>query len=385
MEFLSESFPVVSIILPSYNHADFIGEAIEGVLQQTYQDYEFLVSDDASSDQTVEILAKYASRFPENKFQYIIQTKRLGPVGNTNYLIRQAKGKYIAMLNSDDYWHQDKLRLQIEHLAKNQDAVACFTWASVISDTLASNTNMINTASFNAKNTSQAEFLKKLWTDGNFFCHPSLLILREVYEKIGCYNAAFRQLPDYELWVRLLKYAPVTILEQPLVFYRRTPNNTSSISRENRIREITEYAEIYSTFFEDIPTNLFLDAFCEFARRDFNQNVTPGSLLAEKFIMLLGESPYCEIAAKEAAIRLLFKYSNNPEFEKILKDKYNISIFDQYKLTGQYGTGALFSEYFPKSKKEFFIKIKIRLADTLCLKLLRMLRMRAGVFFIKRR
>jgi glycosyltransferase involved in cell wall biosynthesis len=379
MEYVSESCPVmISIILPSYNHANFIGEAIESVLHQTYQDYEFLVSDDGSSDHTAEILEKYASRFPEGKYQYTIQEERLGPVGNANFLIRQAKGKYIAMLNSDDYWHQDKLRLQIENLTQHEDAVACFTWAFVVSERVFSSTNMISAASFNVKSASQAELLKKLWTDGNFFCHPSLLILRDVYHKIGYYRSAFRQLPDYEFWVRLLKYAPVTILEQPLVSYRRTSNNTSSISRENRIREITEYAEIYSTFFEGMSAALFQDTFHEFFRQDVVKNVIQDTVLAERLFLLLGQSAYCPIAAKEAAIRLLFQNSNNPEFEKVLKDKYNISIFEQYKLTAQYGTGALFAEYFPVKKKAFLIKIKIRFADTLCLKLLRMLSMRVS-------
>lgn len=386
MECLSEAYPVmISIILPSYNHGDFIGEAIESVLQQTYQDYEFLVSDDASSDHTAEILAKYASRFPAGKYQYTIQSERLGPVGNTNFLIRQAKGKYIAMLNSDDYWHQDKLRLQLDHLSKHVDAVACFTWACVISEELVNSINMISAVSFNVKNDSQAEFLRKLWTDGNFFCHPSLLILREVYHKIGLYRSAFRQLPDYEFWVRLLKYAPVAILEQPLVSYRRTSNNTSSVSRENRIREITEYAEIYSTFFEGMPADLFQDAFHTFFRKDVAKEATPDTLLAEALFLLLGESAYCGVAAKEAAIRLLFQKSNNAEIERVLEDEYNFSIFEQYRLTAQYGTGALFAEYIPEKKKAFLIKIKIRLADTLCFKLLRILRMRVSELLSGRR
>lgn len=386
MECSSESYPVmISIILPSYNHSNFIREAIESVLQQTYQDYEFLVSDDASSDHTAEILAEYISRFPVGNYQYTIQVERLGPVGNTNFLISQARGKYIAMLNSDDYWHRDKLRLQMEHLAQHEDAVACFTWASVISKNLSNSINMISEASFKVKDASRAEYIKKLWTEGNFFCHASLLILRNVYHEIGYYSSAFRQLPDYELWVRLLKYAPVTILEQPLVFYRRTSNNTSSISRENRIREITEYVEIYSNFFEDMSSDLFQEAFHGFFKEDVAKDVTPNTLLAEGYLLLLGESAYCGIAAKEAAIRLFFLNSDNPEFEKILKDKYNISIFEQYKLTAQYGTGALFAEFFPMKKKEFWIKIKIRFADTLCLKILRILYMRVfGLLFGRR-
>ncbi|SCM83633.1 putative Glycosyl transferase family protein [uncultured Sporomusa sp.] len=383
MECVSETCSVmISIILPSYNHGDFIEEAIESVLQQTYQNYEFLVSDDGSSDQTVEILAKYVSRFPVGTYQYTIQKKRLGPVGNINFLIHQARGRYVAVLNSDDYWHRDKLRLQLEHLEKQKNAVACFTWASVVSEKMY---NMISTTAFNVKNASQAEFLKKLWADGNFFCHPSLLILRDVYHKIGYYNSAFRQLPDYELWVRLLKYAPVTILEQPLVYYRRTANNTSTISRENRIREITEYAEIYSSFFKGMPADLFHDAFQKKIRKDVVRDATPDVLLAKSFYLLLSESAYCEIAAKEAAIRLLFQESYNLEFEKILQDEYNISIFDQYQLTAQYGTGALFAEYFPANKKAFWAKCKIRFADTLCLKLLRMLRIQvSGLFFGRR-
>lgn len=383
MECVSESSPaMVSIILPSYNHGDFIGEAIESVLQQTYQDYEFLVSDDASSDHTAEILAKYASRFPAGKYRYTIQEERLGPVGNANFLIRQAKGKYIAMMNSDDYWHQDKLRFQLEHLGCRQDAVACFTWVSVVSENFS---NLMSATSFNVKDSSQAEFLKKLWTEGNFFCHPSLLILRDVYHKIGYYNSAYRQLPDYEFWVRLLKYAPVTILEQPLVYYRRTANNTSSISRENRIREITEYAEIYSSFFKGMPADLFRDAFRKFFRKGVARDITPDTLSAKAFYLLFSESAYCEIAAKEAAIRLLFQESDNPEFGKILRDEYNISIFEQYQLTAQYGTGALFAEYFPAKQKAFWVKCKIKFADTLCLKLLRMLRIQVSRLLLGRR
>jgi hypothetical protein len=125
-----------------------------------------------------------------------------------------------------------------------------------------------------------------------------------------------------------------------------------------------------------MSADLFRDAFHELFKKNIVKDATPDTSLAEQLFLLLGESAYCGIAAKEAAIRLLFQNSNNQEFEKILKDEYNFSIFEQYRLTAQYGTGALFAEYFPSKKKAFLIKIKIRFADTLCLKLLRMLRMR---------
>ncbi|MGL5757206.1 MULTISPECIES: glycosyltransferase family 2 protein [Bacteria] len=109
--------PLVSIITPSYNSKDFIGETIESVLNQTYKNWELLIIDDCSTDDSSEVIKKYTQN--DSRIKYLKNKKNSGPATSRNVGIEKAEGKYIAFLDSDDFWDKEKLKYQIEFMEKN--------------------------------------------------------------------------------------------------------------------------------------------------------------------------------------------------------------------------------------------------------------------------
>ena len=107
---------LVSIVMPSYNTAEFIGASIESVLNQTYKKWELIIVDDCSTDNTDEIVFKYK----DERIKYIKNSENSGAAVSRNRALRMAKGRWIAFLDSDDLWLPDKLYRQIEFMLKNQ-------------------------------------------------------------------------------------------------------------------------------------------------------------------------------------------------------------------------------------------------------------------------
>ena len=115
----------VSVIIPAYNAENFISKAIESVLSQTFQDFEILVIDDGSTDQTKEVVAQYVCQFSE-KVQYYYQTNK-GPAAARNFGIAKAGGDFVSFLDSDDVWFDHKLEEQIRFFDAHPHYVMLYT------------------------------------------------------------------------------------------------------------------------------------------------------------------------------------------------------------------------------------------------------------------
>lgn len=115
--------PRVSILVPSYNHARFLRPCLDSVLAQTYDDWELILIDDGSTDDSVEI----ARSFPEPRFAVCVNEVNLGTYGTQQRALQMATGELVAVLNSDDVWEPDKLRLQVAALDRHPEASACYT------------------------------------------------------------------------------------------------------------------------------------------------------------------------------------------------------------------------------------------------------------------
>lgn len=113
----------VSIIMPAYNCQDFIGKAIESVINQTYPNWELIIVDDCSSDQTVEIINDYAKQ--ESRIILKRNKENRGAAYSRNKGIKYAQGEYIAFLDSDDLWDQKKLEMQVDFMKKNKSLFSC--------------------------------------------------------------------------------------------------------------------------------------------------------------------------------------------------------------------------------------------------------------------
>lgn len=343
--------PLVSVILPSYNHGKYIGEAIESVLKQDFEDFEFLISDDASSDNTVEIIKKYND--PRIKAHFFKSNQ--GATINGGYLLNQVKGKYVALINSDDVWLPNKLSTQVEFMESQPEYGACFTWAKLIDE----NGEDIKAKDlvFNQPNRTQGGWLEYFFTKGNCLCHPSMLIKSEAYEVAGSYNLAMRQLPDFDMWVRLVKKYPIHIITSVYVAHRRfihSGENTSSPILSNSLRDINESSFVLSSFFDDVNDKILVEGFKKHFRK--SGILSHEDLICEKFFLLIDGKYYMGIIPILTAITYFFKIYNNPNVVETFRNHYGFTMQDFHQITGSLDlVGMLPKEISAGSALEFDI------------------------------
>jgi glycosyltransferase involved in cell wall biosynthesis len=194
----------VSVIIPTFNRADKVCRAVSSVIDQTYQDIEIIVIDDASTDNTIERLNEFGSRI-----KIIRHEKNMGVSAARNSGIRIAKGEYIALLDSDDYWLQEKLEVQIAFFSSNPDAVICQArelWVR--------HGKRVNPGNKHLK-PSDDIFMPSLKL---CLVSPSAVMLkRSLLDEVGIFDEAFPVCEDYDLWLRISYKYPVYLIEQDLL------------------------------------------------------------------------------------------------------------------------------------------------------------------------
>lgn len=252
--------PTVSVIIPSYNHERYVKQCIQSVLDQTFQDFEMIVTDDGSSDRTVEIIEK----FTDPRIKIFKNHTNKGASVAANNCIVNSYGKYVAMLSSDDIWFPKKLELQVNYLETHQDIPVVFSNVEWIdhNDRLIKGDHPYKQV-FNVRNRTRFEWLRHFFSVGNSLCHPSSLIRKEKYLEVGLLDPSFASLPDYDLWVRFCLKYDIHILDQPLVYFRRISEtaNASGININNLIRNRFENKQILNHYLNIQDVQEFLAIF----------------------------------------------------------------------------------------------------------------------------
>ena len=257
--------PKVSVILTSYNHAAYIAATIESVLNQTFADFELLIVDDGSTDNSREIIKTFA----DERIKTFLYTVNRGTVIAIAEAVKTAQGEYIAVHHSDDLWTSDKLEKQVSFLDANKNYAACFTWVEFID--AQGNSQELDAKDaykniFNQPNRSRAEWLNYFFFNANCLCHPSAMLRREVVQKFQLYEThGFWQLPDYLMWIRLCSREEIFILPERLTKFRlrRTrQENTSATTHDKLIRADLEKFFIAKEFAECFTDDkFFLEVF----------------------------------------------------------------------------------------------------------------------------
>lgn len=322
--------PKISIIMSNYNGEQFIKHAIESVINQTYTDFEFIIIDDCSTDRSRIII----DSFNDHRIKKVFFEKNEHMVYAFNYAISMASGEYIARIDSDDYWHPDKLTRQIDYMDKHSECGACFTLVNVVdeTDTLLTADDTDRVKLFEVDNRSQAEWIKYFYFSGSCLCHPSVLMRKEAIERVGVYNYSLVQIQDFELWIRIAKKYEIYVIQERLTNYRwfMSGENASAPSDTVNRRSEAEFSYVLSRYFDDISDELFLSAFSdEFIHREARSHEM---LLCEKALMLL-RPVFCGYPGKIGGIIKLAGLLQNEDTRKILREEYNFTQKNIYELT----------------------------------------------------
>lgn len=218
---------LVSIIMPSYNTGRFIKETIESVLAQSYQNFELIIVDDCSTDNTDEVVEKYLT---DKRITYIKNDKNSGAAVSRNRALREAKGKWIAFLDSDDLWETQKLEKQIAFMRDNNYHF--------------SYTNYIEIDDKSVPNGRMVTGPKKITKRGMYnYCWMGCLTVMYDAEKVGLIQIEdVKKNNDYAMWLKVCKKADCYLLDETLSRYRK---RSGSISNHGYIKLIKWHYKLF--------------------------------------------------------------------------------------------------------------------------------------------
>jgi len=213
----TEDKPTVSVIIPTYNREQLIARSLKSVLSQTYQDFEIIIVDDGSTDNTEEVV----SSFNDDRIRYIRHEENKGEAAARNTGIKAARGDYIAYQDSDDEWFPEKLAKQIELLEDASPEVG------VIYTGFWKTENHRRTyIPFSWVSQKNGDIHKEL-LKGNFIGSPVVLVKKECFSEVGLFDERLRNLVDWEMWLRISKHYHFRYVDEPLVVAHYDSDNVS--------------------------------------------------------------------------------------------------------------------------------------------------------------
>lgn len=239
----------VTIGLTSYNRAEFLGQCIESILSQTYEDFELLIIDDASTDNSKEVIEYYASL--DARVKFVIHESNWGRSGFYD-LAPTLDTKYLAVAHDDDLWSKDKLEKQVAFLEENPGTGVCFTSVGYIDNYGNEINGFSGTTPFVIEDKDRFQWLRYFFQYGNAFCHPSVLMRREVCLNCDMRTYGLSSLPDMLIWIRVLLKYEVKVLDERLSFFRIHDDGTNvSALHPGKLNKVyTEMFFVYEAYRE---------------------------------------------------------------------------------------------------------------------------------------
>lgn len=218
--------PHVSVIVTTFNRVELLSETIDSILRQDYLDFEIIIVDNMSHDDT----EKYIASLEDLRIRYF-RNPNYGVVAvNRNYGIERAKGGLIAFCDDDDLWLPEKLREQVVYMERHPNVALCYT----------------NAESFIGERVIEKQRIRRCIRNhhffqllrGNYIPNSSVLIRSQVFQSLGQLTTDPTLREDYEMWLRIAKYYSLAGLDASLIRYRIHPNNTAHNRAAETLRSI---------------------------------------------------------------------------------------------------------------------------------------------------
>jgi len=326
------SNPIVTVWLTSYNQGKYLREAIDSVLGQTFKDFELVICDDCSTDNSWEIIQSY------NDSRILKRQHEVNMGYHVTYdIIDKCKGKYFAVHHSDDIWEPDKLEKQVAFMEQNEEYAACFTKVKFIDE----NSSLwelpeghIYKNAFEQANRPKEEWIRHFFYKGNCLCHPSLLIRKDKYRQYKLLeDFGLVQFPDYNTWVKLCFHENIYVYPEYLTRFRirrYAQDNVSADRPEVRIRCQYEFTKIYENLSNIDSKEEMLKIFPETKEYLINGEMNVKYALAQLLFKIPSSS------AAFTALNLLYKQLDNAESREQLERLYGFTFKDFKNSTARY-------------------------------------------------
>ena len=341
---------LISVLIPAYNHENYIQDTIDSVIRQTYNNIELIIIDDGSSDNTLAKIKEYESKCQKRFKRFLYSTqKNQGTVKTLNSLLSKAKGEYIAMIASDDMYYDEALELELEELKKDPN-VSLVTGRSLYINSqgkvcyLNSKqqlTESISCAKWKDYNDYVSSTRSVDYLSNNFGSYDSLapynyisngyLIKRSFLDKVLPFKEQ-APMEDYWLMLQLSKISKFKFIDKPLFYYRQ--HDTNTIKNKPKMKKMGDMTLSYErTLYLKEDTKDMNEAYLEYKNKYIHNAVVEYDRLAHFEIMNL-ELSKIEKQLKQANISNVYVYCFNDlgqaVYERLYYSNYNvICMFDQ--------------------------------------------------------
>jgi glycosyltransferase involved in cell wall biosynthesis len=239
--------PAISVVMKSYNHAPYVAQSIASILDQSFADFEIVISDDGSTDGTPEIIRG----FSDPRIRFMSFEENSGIAAAMNSATVRAAGEFIAILNSDDFALPGRLAAQVAFLRQHDEIAAVFGLPRQVGEDGETTLGFepFETPFIGAHYPRQA-WLRHLFFHGNCLCAPTAMIRRSAYADIGNDDRRLTNLHDLDRWVRLLERFDIYVLPDELTAFRVRADgrNASAPSRASYLRAPFECFQIFKRY-----------------------------------------------------------------------------------------------------------------------------------------
>ena len=234
---------LVSVITPAFNSGRFVTETINSVLSQTYQNWELIIVDDGSTDETVKIVKSFQEK--DNRIKLFENESNKGSAFSRNLALRNAKGKWIAFLDSDDVWHPEKLEKQIKFMTENNCHFSYTNYSEIDEDS--DETGVLITG---PKIITRNKMLA--------YCWPGCLTIMYDAVSVGVIQTIdIRINEEYALWINVSKKTDCYLLNENLAKYRR---HSDSLSHQSYLKLIKWHYLMFRNLDKNVVASLILTA-----------------------------------------------------------------------------------------------------------------------------
>lgn len=324
--------PMFSIIMACYNHAKYVETAITSILNQTYQDFELIVADDGSTDNSWEIIQKYSDRIKsfrleENDFKKC-----------TEMMMDMTTGQYLAQMSSDDYWYPNKLELQAKDIEENPGVYAYFTWAAFTDENL----QITDADIFSYHNRNRYEWTKATFQNGTVLAINTMVTVNDKEKWLNYSQSVldYRQLADQMVFLKMfLNGDDVHVVPQIGMKVRRHDNCIGALSRETIVRTTNETICIWNEMWETMPDDFFLKAFHDDL---YNKDVVDKTEIQCERMLVLLKLAQDMPKHQTTAMNYFTRHYGDEGVVKTLSEKYHYTREDFFELTGKWGWADLY-------------------------------------------
>jgi glycosyltransferase involved in cell wall biosynthesis/uncharacterized small protein (DUF1192 family) len=299
--------PKVSVVIKSYNHAAFVAQAIQSILDQSFQDFEIVVTDDGSTDGTADVIRT----FSDPRINLHVFEQNRGISNAMNATVARARGEFIAILNSDDFALPGRLERQVSFLDSHPGVAAVFGMPRIVNESGAQAASFFDfRMAFSLPDFSRKSWLRYFFISCTVLCAPTAMIRRSAYADVGSYDPRLTNLQDFDMWIRFSGFGhAIHVMSEELTAYRvRKDNQNMSAPRpDSAVRSQFEYAQILKRY-RTMPADLLRETFAgDLVARGIAMDGKPDVWLAE--LALTVPSP----AHRLFAVETLFECAQSDE------------------------------------------------------------------------